>query len=146
MTDMRLIVAGAGGRMGRTLVRAIAETEGVTLVGALEGPRSSFIGQDSGVLAGVGENGVLVAADVKTLATKADALIDFTTPQATVALAAMTAQAGIIHVIGTTGLKPSRRRQAAGSGEFRGYREVRQYEPRCQSARSAGQARGQDIG
>jgi 4-hydroxy-tetrahydrodipicolinate reductase len=103
MTDIRLIVAGAGGRMGRTLVRAIAETEGATLLGALEGPRSSFIGQDSGVLAGVGANGVLIVADVKTLATKADALIDFTTPQATVALAAIAAQAGIIHVIGTTG-------------------------------------------
>ncbi len=62
MTDMRLIVAGAGGRMGRTLVRAIAETEGVKLVGAVEGARSPFIGQDSGVLAGLGENGIPVAA------------------------------------------------------------------------------------
>ena len=104
MTDIRLIVAGAGGRMGRTLVSAIAETEGVTLVGALEGPRSPFIGQDSGVLAGVGANGVLIAADVKMRASTADALIDFTTPQATVALAALTAQAKIVHVIGTTGL------------------------------------------
>ncbi len=77
MTDIGLIVAGAGGRMGRTLVRAIAETEGVTLVGALEGPRSPFIGQDSGVLAGVGENGVPIAADVKMRASKADGLDRF---------------------------------------------------------------------
>ena len=104
MTDMRLIVAGAGGRMGRTLVKAIAETEGVTLAGALEGPGSPFLGQDSGLLAGIGENGIPIGADVKALAGKADAVIDFTTPQATVALAVLAAQAGIIHVIGTTGL------------------------------------------
>lgn len=106
MSEMRLIVAGAGGRMGRTLVKAIAETEGVTLVGAVEGPRSPFIGQDSGVLAGLGENGILVAADVKARSSKADAIIDFTTPQATMVLAALAAQAGIIHVIGTTGIGP----------------------------------------
>jgi 4-hydroxy-tetrahydrodipicolinate reductase len=104
MSDMRLIVAGAGGRMGRTLVRAIAETDGVTLVGAVESARSPFIGQDSGVLAGLGENGIAIAADVKARASKADGIIDFTTPQATVVLAALAAQAGIIHIIGTTGL------------------------------------------
>src|ERR1700754_4874687 len=106
MNDMRLIVAGVGGRMGRTLVRAIAETDGVTLVGAAEGARSPYLGQDSGVLAGIGENGVPVASDVAALAGHADAIIDFTTPQATVALAALAAQAGIVHVIGTTGLQP----------------------------------------
>ncbi len=51
MADMRLIVAGAGGRMGRTLVKAIAETKGLVLSGALEGPGSPLIGQDAGVLA-----------------------------------------------------------------------------------------------
>ena len=104
MSDMRLIVAGAGGRMGRTLVKAIAETEGVTLAGAVESARSPSIGQDSGVLAGLGENGIPVAADAKAAIGKADAVIDFSTPQATVAVAALAAQAGIIHVIGTTGL------------------------------------------
>jgi 4-hydroxy-tetrahydrodipicolinate reductase len=104
MADMRLIVAGAGGRMGRTLVKAIAETDGVTLVGALESPRSPYIDQDSGMLAGIGENDIPVSADVKARASKADALIDFTTPQATLVLAALAAQANIVHVIGTTGL------------------------------------------
>jgi 4-hydroxy-tetrahydrodipicolinate reductase len=59
------------------------------------------------VLAGVGENGIPVAADVKLRGSKAEALIDFTTPQATVVLSALAAQAGIIHVIGTTGLSPA---------------------------------------
>jgi 4-hydroxy-tetrahydrodipicolinate reductase len=106
MSDMRLIVAGAGGRMGRTLVKAIAETKGVTLGGALEDARSPLLGQDSGVLAGLGANGVKLTADAKALA-KADGLIDFTVPQATIALAALAAKAGLVHVIGTTGLAPA---------------------------------------
>jgi 4-hydroxy-tetrahydrodipicolinate reductase len=104
MADMRLIVAGAGGRMGRTLVKAIAETDGVTLVGAVEGPRSPCIGQDSGALAGLESNGIPIATDVKARASQADGLIDFTTPQATVILAALAAQANLVHIIGTTGL------------------------------------------
>jgi 4-hydroxy-tetrahydrodipicolinate reductase len=103
MSDMRLIVAGAGGRMGRTLVKAIAETKGVTLAGALEDPRSPLLGQDSGALAGLGDNGIKLAAEAAPLVGKADGIIDFTIPQATVALAALAAKAGIAHVIGTTG-------------------------------------------
>jgi 4-hydroxy-tetrahydrodipicolinate reductase len=104
MSDMRLIVAGAGGRMGRTLVKAIAETQGLTLAGALESAGSPLLGQDSGVLAGLGANGIVLAADAGALMQKADGVIDFTVPQATVALAALTAQAGIVHIIGTTGI------------------------------------------
>src|ERR1041385_64920 len=59
MSDMRLIVAGAGGRMGRTLVKAIGETPGLALVGATEGEGSPHVGQDSGVLAGLPPNRVL---------------------------------------------------------------------------------------
>ncbi|MBN8980290.1 MAG: 4-hydroxy-tetrahydrodipicolinate reductase, partial [Rhizobiales bacterium] len=58
MSDMKLIVAGAGGRMGRTLIRAISETPGAVLVGALEAPTSDLLGKDSGVLAGLPKNGV----------------------------------------------------------------------------------------
>src|SRR5947207_7813010 len=88
MTDMRLIVAGAGGRMGRTLVRAIAETPGLALVGATEGEGSPFVGQDSGVLAGLPPNRVNVVSEVRPLTLAADAILDFTVPAATVALAA----------------------------------------------------------
>jgi 4-hydroxy-tetrahydrodipicolinate reductase len=104
MSDMRLIVAGAGGRMGRTLVKAMAETKGVTLAGALEDARSPLLGQDSGLVAGLTANGVKLAADAKALMDKADGLIDFTAPQATLALTALAAKAGIVHIIGTTGL------------------------------------------
>jgi 4-hydroxy-tetrahydrodipicolinate reductase len=116
MSDMRLIVAGAGGRMGRTLVRAIAETQGLTLAGALEGAQSPLLGQDAGVLAGLGPNGVALTSDTKATLPKADGIIDFTVPKATVALAAQTG--GMVHVIGTTGLsaeEEARIRDAAKS-------------------------------
>ncbi len=101
MSDMRLVVAGAGGRMGRTLVKAIAETPGLALSGALEDARSPLIGQDSGQLAGLGNNGIVLSADAKDLIARADGVVEFTVPKATLALAALTA--GKVHIIGTTG-------------------------------------------
>ena len=104
MADMRLIVAGAGGRMGRALIKAIAEIKGLKLAGALEDARSNLLGQDSGVLAGLPANGIKLVADAKPLFAKADGIIDFTAPKASVALASLAA--GKVHVLGTTGLSP----------------------------------------
>ena len=106
MAEMRLIVAGAGGRMGRTLVKAIAETDGVTLAGAVEAAGAAVIGRDAGELAGLGANGITVAADPAPLLAQADGLIDFTIPAATVAFAELAAARGLVHIIGTTGLGP----------------------------------------
>jgi 4-hydroxy-tetrahydrodipicolinate reductase len=104
MAEMRLVVAGAGGRMGRTLVKAIADSKDFALAGALEDARSPLIGWDAGVLAGLPENGVKLVGDVGPLLAKADGIIDFTTPAATVAFAALAAKAGKVHILGTTGL------------------------------------------
>jgi 4-hydroxy-tetrahydrodipicolinate reductase len=104
MADMRLIVAGAGGRMGRTLIKAIAEAKGLALAGAVEAQGSAVIGRDSGELAGLGKNGIAVAVDPAPLLANADGLIDFTIPAATVTFAELTARAGKAHIIGTTGL------------------------------------------
>lgn len=101
MSDMRLVIAGAGGRMGRTLVKAIAETKGLVVTGALEDARSPLVGQDSGVLAGLPANGVTLTTDAKTALANADGIIDFTVPKASTALAALTA--GKVHIVGTTG-------------------------------------------
>jgi 4-hydroxy-tetrahydrodipicolinate reductase len=106
MSGMRLIVAGAGGRMGRTLVKAIAETDGVVLVGALDAASSAVIGRDAGELAGLGANGIRVEVDPAPLLDKADGLIDFTIPAATITFAGIAAMKGLVHVIGTTGLSP----------------------------------------
>jgi len=107
MADMRLIVAGAGGRMGRTLVRVIDETPGAVLVGALEAPGSELLGKDAGVLAGLPANGVKLSADLWSMSANADGILDFTVPAATIANVAIAAERGLVHVIGTTGLSPS---------------------------------------
>ena len=107
MSDMRLIVAGAGGRMGRSLTRAIAESKGAVLAGALEAPASELLGKDAGVLAGLPANGVKLSADLWAMAKDADGILDFTVPGATIANVAIAAQRGIVHVIGTTGLSAS---------------------------------------
>jgi 4-hydroxy-tetrahydrodipicolinate reductase len=104
MSDMRLIVAGAGGRMGRTLIHAIVAIEGAILAGAVEAAGSAVIGRDAGELAGLGKSGVAVTAEVEPLLSRADALLDFTVPAATLSFAELAARTGLIHVIGTTGL------------------------------------------
>jgi 4-hydroxy-tetrahydrodipicolinate reductase len=104
MADMRLVILGAGGRMGRTLVRTVADTVGATVVGAVEQAGSPLIGQDAGVLAGLPASGVKLTADLTALLAGADGVLDFTVPAATVAACALAAEAGIVHVVGTTGL------------------------------------------
>jgi 4-hydroxy-tetrahydrodipicolinate reductase len=107
MSDMRLIVAGAGGRMGRALTRVIAETPGAIVTGALEAPGSEMLGKDAGVLAGLPANGVKLSADLWSLSKDADGILDFTVPGATIANVAIAAERGLVHVIGTTGLTAS---------------------------------------
>jgi 4-hydroxy-tetrahydrodipicolinate reductase len=107
MPDMRLIVAGAGGRMGRALTRVISETPGAVVAGALEAPGSELLGKDSGVLAGLPANGITLSADLWTMTAEADGILDFTVPAATIANVAIAAQRGLVHVIGTTGLSSS---------------------------------------
>jgi 4-hydroxy-tetrahydrodipicolinate reductase len=113
MSDMRLIVAGAGGRMGRTLIHAIAATDGVVLAGAVDVAGSAVIGRDAGELAGLGANGVKVVTDAGPLLDQADGLVDFTIPAATVLFAELAARKGLVHVIGTTGLNGESERLVA---------------------------------
>jgi 4-hydroxy-tetrahydrodipicolinate reductase len=117
MSDMRLIVAGAGGRMGRTLIQAIAASADVALAGAVEAAGDAVIGRDSGELAGLGTNGVPVVAGLAPLLAAADGLIDFTVPTATVAFAGLLAGKGLVHVIGTTGLSATDEAAIAAAAE-----------------------------
>lgn len=103
MSELRTVVAGAGGRMGGANVRAVAASAGLKLVGAVDRPGASSIGKDAGVLAGIDALGVLVTDDISALLDSTDVIIDFTAPAASVALARQAASRGIIHLIGTTG-------------------------------------------
>ena len=104
MTEMRLVVVGASGRMGRMLVRAVSETAGCRLAGAIEREDSIALGQDAGLLAGVGKLGVEITADPAPVFAAADGVLDFTAPVATAGFAALAARTGLVHVVGTTGL------------------------------------------
>ena len=100
-----IVVTGASGRMGQMLVRIIAESGKARLVGAVERPGHGWIGQDVGTAAGGAAVGVTVTDDPLEAFARAQAVIDFTAPAATVEFAALAAQARCVHVIGTTGLE-----------------------------------------
>ncbi len=101
---MKLAIAGAAGRMGRVLTRIVNETPGAEVAGGIEPKGSPHVGADMGVLAGVGALDVTITDDPLALFTHIDGIIDFTVPEATIALAELSAQARIVHVIGTTGI------------------------------------------
>ena len=104
MNDMRLAVLGAGGRMGQALTRIIAATPGCTVAGGIEVKVSPAIGRDIGEVAGIEPLGIAITDEPLPVFASVDGVLDFTSPVSTVAFAALSAQARIVHVIGTTGL------------------------------------------
>ena len=104
MSEMKLAVAGAAGRMGQALARAVAATEGCVLAAGIEAKGSPAVGQDLGEAAGLGHLGIAITDDPLPVFAEVHGVLDFTTPRATVAFAGLAAQARIVHVIGTTGL------------------------------------------
>lgn len=103
---VRIAVTGAAGRMGKTLIEAVALAEGVELAAAIERAGSTLIGADAGEFAGLGQNGVIIAGDIDDVIADFDVLIDFSVPVATLANAKACAAAGKKMVIGTTGFSP----------------------------------------
>ena len=99
-----IVINGASGRMGQTLVKLVSESPAARLSGVLERPGHAWIGRDIGEAMGGAALGVTVSDDPLEAMATAQAVIDFTAPAATVALAAISAQARAVHVIGTTGL------------------------------------------
>ena len=100
---MKLVVVGAAGRMGQTLIRTIHAIDGAAVHAAVERPGSPFIGKDAGEIAGLGPLGVPVTSEPLEAFLHAEGVLDFTSPAATIDFAGLAAQARIVHVIGTTG-------------------------------------------
>lgn len=103
MADLKIAVAGAGGRMGAAIIRAASTTAGLSVCAAFDRSGSAAIGRDAGALAGIEPLGVAVVDDTEAALGAAEAIIDFTAPAASVALARAAARHGLAHVIGTTG-------------------------------------------
>lgn len=112
---LRIAVTGAAGRMGKTLIEAIANANGCKLSAALERPGSSLIGVDAGELAGLGKNGVVINDDLQKVIDQFDLLIDFSVPAATLANAKICGASGKKIVIGTTGFTPEQKTELLAS-------------------------------
>ena len=105
MSEMtQIVVTGASGRMGQMLIDTINQSDRAVLCGALERPGHPWVGRDIGTAMGGAATGVVVSDDPDKTLAKAQAVIDFTSPAASVAFAILAAQRGLVHVIGTTGL------------------------------------------
>ncbi|MCV2867593.1 4-hydroxy-tetrahydrodipicolinate reductase [Defluviimonas sp. WL0002] len=100
-----IVITGASGRMGQMLVKLVASSDKARLVGAVERAGHPWVGQDIGTAMGGAELGVKVTDDALEAFANAQAVIDFTSPSASVEFAALAAQARAVHVIGTTGLE-----------------------------------------
>jgi len=101
---INIAITGAGGRMGKTLIEAITNSDGIQLTAAIENPESALIGADVGELSGVGLNNIQVVGSLSDVINSFDVLIDFSTPTST----ASNAEVCLAHkkkmVVGTTGL------------------------------------------
>ncbi len=100
---MRMAVMGASGRMGQMLVQLIDADARARLSAVVERVGHDWVGQDLGAAMGGPARGLTVTEDVAVALACSDVIIDFTTPAVTVALAQKAAEAGVAHVIGTTG-------------------------------------------
>lgn len=119
MSEIRLAVLGAAGRMGRTLVRIVSETEGARVGAAIERAGSIALGNDCAALAGAGHAGVAITDDLNVALDGVDGILDFTAPGASVSVAQAAAARGLVHIIGTTGFSADdeeRIRDAAARG------------------------------
>jgi 4-hydroxy-tetrahydrodipicolinate reductase len=103
MMAIQVAINGAAGRMGRCLIQAVEQTEGLALSAAIDREDSSLLGADAGELAGVGKLGVALTADVEAATKVSDVIIDFTLPEVTMALLPHCVANNWCPVIGTTG-------------------------------------------
>ncbi len=117
MSDLKIGIVGAAGRMGRMLVKQATETAGCVICGGTEPAGSPDIGKDIHALAGLEPSGILIADNTEKLFDEADAVIDFTAPIASIAHAKLAAKSGKILIIGTTGLANEQQAQITACGD-----------------------------
>jgi 4-hydroxy-tetrahydrodipicolinate reductase len=117
MSDLKIGIVGAAGRMGRMLVKQVTATAGCEIIGGTEPASSPDIGKDIHALAGLEPSGILIKDNTEKLFEEADAVIDFTTPAASVTHAKLAANSGKILVIGTTGINNEQQAEITACGD-----------------------------
>lgn len=118
MSEMRVLIAGAAGHMGRTLVRLVQETSALKLTGATEPEGHVALGEDAGLLAGAGRALVPITSDTDAALAQADVVVDFTIPRVSVEIAGLAAKHRKIHVCGTTGFTVAENEAIASSARI----------------------------
>lgn len=108
---IKVAIVGVAGRMGGRLLSLLRGEEGFKVVGATEKSESPVLGKDAGLATGVGEIGVVVSESIEEAAFRADVIVDFTTPDASLTHAGYAARTGKAMVIGTTGFSPDERKE-----------------------------------
>lgn len=104
MSKIKVIVAGAAGRMGKRIIHMIQQNTEITLAAAFDMPDHPNIGEDAGLVAGTGELGVSIAGSLEEVMDQGEVVIDFTAPQATLENLRTASSRGLAMVIGTTGI------------------------------------------
>ena len=117
MADMKIGIIGAGGRMGQACIRQVTDTDGCKVVAASDVAGTDLIGRDAGEAAGAGTLGIAVTDNAAAVVAAADAVIEFTLPGPTVDHVALTAEAGVAHIIGTTGMEAAQEAVLKAAGE-----------------------------
>jgi len=112
-----IVVTGVAGRMGQMLIKTIMSSHTMHLAGAIEQSNHDWIGRDVGDAMGLASLGVVVSDDASSVLSGAKAVIDFTAPEATVAFNEIAAEAGVAHIIGTTGFDAKHLAQIANSAQ-----------------------------
>lgn len=115
---MKIIVAGAAGRMGCRLVALVNEAEDLSLIGAVEGKGHPSLGKDAGEGAGCGQIGVPIGDDLDALLAEGEVVIDFSAPSASLEHSAIAVDARRAMVIGTTGFSATEREQLTRAAQF----------------------------
>jgi 4-hydroxy-tetrahydrodipicolinate reductase len=113
---VKIVVTGAAGKMGKMIIQAIAQDPQAVLAGAVEVPGSSALGRDAGEFAGIEKKNVAITDNLESCLSQADVLIDFTSPESTIANLAVAEKLGKRVVIGTTGLSDEQNAKIKASG------------------------------
>lgn len=116
MITQKIAIAGCSGRMGRTLLEAVAQAPDLQLAAALERTGSPYLNKDAGELIGAG-CGISITSDYATALKNCDQLIDFTRPEGTLAHLAVCREAGVKMIIGTTGFSASEKAQLKAAAQ-----------------------------
>jgi len=118
MKDIRIVITGVTGRMGSLLVRMVRDAGGLTLVGGTDKAGSGAIGLDVGLAAKLGPLEIATVESLdKALEPGADVVIDFTTPEASVAHARSCAAKKVALVVGSTGFSAEAKQQVAAAAK-----------------------------